>query len=289
MEYVHMPMSTDIDLCACITQHSADQLVAYKYVDREPLYLGYYFPPAYNPIQKHPAFIFIHGGAWESRMVFEDQSCWQGDYLGFLARYYANKGFVCISVDYRLVREHGQTPGYGLIDSYEDCCDAVEHILATANSFGIDAGKLYLLGESAGGHLAACVSTFQYRKQFSFAKVFLVNPITDLSDPTWCSYIPRSSQHTYLTEKSYEERIAFLSPLYQLDSQTSFTVLIHGGADSCVNLEQSIAFYRKMCSLSLPGDLHIIQETNHAFLLAEYTSELDACQTGISIINSYLF
>lgn len=222
-------------------------------------------------------------------MVFEDQSNWQGDYLGFLARYYAEKGFVCVSIDYRLVQDNGQAPGYGLIDSYEDCCDAVEYIHATASSFGIDTDRIYLSGESAGGHLAGCVSSLQYRKSFSFATVFLINPITDLNDPTWYSYVPRDSQHPFLAEKSLEERVTFLSPLHQLGSPANFTVLIHGDADSCVNPEHSIAFYRKMCSLSLPGDLHIIQHTDHAFLLAEYTQEVDTCHTEIKIVDSYLF
>lgn len=244
MEFFHDSIPADIDLAAYISRHSADKLVIYKYVDQE--YLGYYFPPAYDLNQNYPAFIFIHGGAWESRMVFEDQTCWQGDYLGYLARYYAEQGFVCISIDYRTVQNNGQAPGYKLLDSYEDCCDAVEYIYAAASQYGIDPNRFYLLGESAGGHLAACVSTFRYQRTFSFTTVFLINPVTDMHDPVWNSLVPRHSQHPQLSGKTLTQCADFLSPLHQLDGHTSPTVLILGSADTCVKEEHSFAFYRKL-------------------------------------------
>ncbi len=51
------------------------------------------------------------GGGWTSRTVFEDQRAWAGDHLGYLARYYADKGYISVSIDYRLMRENGEADG----------------------------------------------------------------------------------------------------------------------------------------------------------------------------------
>lgn len=95
----------ELDLSHAISFHSADVTVAYKEVAGNPVYLGYYLPTDFDQKNKYPLFVFVHGGGWSSHMIFSDQSQWQGDYLGYLARYYADKGFVCVSMDYRLARD----------------------------------------------------------------------------------------------------------------------------------------------------------------------------------------
>ena len=211
MEYFHKLQAKDLDLSSAITGHSADECVVYKSVDSKPLYLGFYFPKSYDKTHSYPAFVFIHGGSWENSKVFDDQPHWQGDYLGFLARYYAGKGFICVSIDYRLIKENGQVEGFGLIDSYEDCCDALDYIHAHAEDYGINTHKMFLLGESAGGHLAGAVATFHYHRRYHFKTVFLINPITDLNDPKWSQYVPRISCHKQLAGLALQERINFLS------------------------------------------------------------------------------
>ena len=81
---------------------------------------------------------------------------------------------------------------------------------------------------------------------------------------------------------------AVIEAVRQVDDAIGSVVLIHGEADSCVLPEHSKKFYQRMCELSKPCDLHIIEKTNHAFLLAEYTDNLTACKIGIDILNQYL-
>ncbi len=288
MKYDHPIQTTDVDFTPAVARHSADQCVVYKTVEGSPLYLGYYFPQAHNKSHRRPAFVFIHGGSWSGKMIFPGQPHWQGDYLGYLARYYADRGFVCISIDYRLVRNCGQTAGYELLDSYGDCCDALDYILSHAGEYGIDPGRINLLGESAGGHLAGAVATFRYDRSYTFQNVFLINPITDLNDPKWMPYVPAESMHPHLRGLSMPEKIAFLSPLSQANASTSPTVILHGSADISVDPNHAQAFYEKMCALSNTCDLHILEQTHHAFLVPEYSSEHAACRLAISIISSYM-
>lgn len=288
MKFFHKLKEVDIDLTDAILGHSADKSIIYKEVDGEPIYLGYYFPKDYDRAEKYATFIFIHGGGWENRKIFDDQSHWQGDYLGYLARYYADKGFLCVSMDYRIIKKHGQMAGYELIDSYEDCCDAMDYILGHADEYGADANNMYLLGESAGGHLAGALITFSHHRMYKFRKAILVNPITDLYDEKWQNRVPIESTNLYLHDLSKKERTKFLSPLYRMNQDTCDVLLIHGESDTCVNPEHSKKFYGKMNVLGNKCELHFIEKTNHAFLLAEYSKERTACSIAIDIINKFV-
>ena len=277
----------ELDLSHAISFHSADVTVAYKEVAGNPVYLGYYLPTDFDQKNKYPLFVFVHGGGWSSHMIFSDQSQWQGDYLGYLARYYADKGFVCVSMDYRLARDGGQAAGYEIIDCYEDCCSAMDYILEHAAEYGIDTEEMYLLGESAGGHLAGALATFHYDRSYSFKKAFLINPITHLEDK-WKVSVPVNSSHPRLAPLSLEERAVFLSPLYQISENTCDTVLIHGQSDVVVDPDHSKRFYKRMTELAGTCELHLIEDTGHAFLLAEYTKQMNACKIGIEIIDKVL-
>ena len=281
----HRLEDKEMDLSNAISRHSADKTIAYKTVSEEPIYLGYFLPPNFNKNHKYPLFVFVHGGGWSSHKIFDDQPHWQGDYLGYLARYYANKGFVCVSIDYRLSGDSGQTEGFGIIDCYEDCCDAMDYVIAHADEYGADVHNMYLLGESAGGHLAGALATFHYDRQYSYKKVFLFNPITHFYDG-WKGSVPVSSCHIRLAGLSFAQRAEFLSPLCQIHENVCEAVLIHGECDKVVDPEHSRKFYDRMAAFSKKCDLHLIEGTGHAFLLAEYTKQgLAACKIGIEIIN----
>lgn len=285
MKYFHELKEIKLDLKDAISRHSADKTIAYKEVSGEPVYLGYYLPKNYQQGKKYSVFIFVHGGGWSNHKVFDEQPYWQGDHLGFLARYYAEKGFLCVSVDYRLIRENGQAVGYEIIDCYEDCCDAVDYIINHAKEYGADIQNMYLLGESAGGHLAGALVTFDYDRKYQFKKAILVNPITHLEDK-WQNWMATNSRHSKLSELRLQEQIQFLSPLYHVSSRTCETILIHGESDTVVAPEHSKKFYEKMKAVSRLCELHIIEKTNHAFLLAEYKNQdLTACKIAIDIID----
>ena len=55
------------------------------------LILSLYEPPHYDAGGSYPLLVLVHGGGWQSRKVFADQAELAGDYLGFLARRYAEK------------------------------------------------------------------------------------------------------------------------------------------------------------------------------------------------------
>ena len=88
-----------------------------------------------------PCLIYIHGGGY----VIGDR-----DTHDHVCRKLANESRGAVmSIDYRLAPEHKFPTGV------EDCVAAAKWIAANAHEFGIDAAKLAVGGDSAGGNLSA--------------------------------------------------------------------------------------------------------------------------------------
>ena len=251
-----------IDLFGAIRNHSADEILPYKTVSGRSLSLACFYPADYQAAHAYPLILMIHGGAWNSRKVFDDQTEWAGDYLGFLARLFSQRDYVALSVDYRLLPDGKPSEEVRLEDLIQDCCDAVDFIRRKFKPESVE-----LLGESAGGYLAAAVD--MRLAAAVFHRVILVNPITDLTLDHWGAVVLDDS-----------ERIT-LSPALHISAQNSPTLLIHGDADATVSPEHSLRYHMGMQRAGAPCDLLLLQGAAHAFLLPEYYENTDACETAI--------
>lgn len=288
MIFHHDPHRETLDLSHSLIGHSGDETLCYKTVNGQQVQLSRYLPPAFDPGRRYPALFLIHGGAWYSRMIFPDQPDWQGDYLGFLARYFAEQGMTAFSIDYRLADEDGQAEGHQIADCCQDCLDAAAFLLDHAEKFGIDLNRVSILGESAGGHLAGYVAASFRRPGFQFRRAFLVNPLTDLTRDDWQIMVPRHSSHPLLAGLQPEQFGKALSPLFLFTAQACPVTLLHGEADSIVPPAHSQLLYDRLTQLDVPADLHWMANTDHAFLLAEYTPFQSACYAAVRIIHKYL-
>lgn len=106
-----------------------------------PLALRVYYPSAQAAL---PVTLFFHGGGW----VLCDL-----DSHDHLARSLAlASGSVVVSVDYRLAPET-RFPG-----PVEDCYAALQYVVNSASALGVDASRVAVAGDSAGGNLAIAVA-----------------------------------------------------------------------------------------------------------------------------------
>ena len=91
-----------------------------------------------------PAVMMIHGGGWNSGSP---------DLQRALATHLAAKGFVTITVEYRLIPESSYPA------AVIDLTDAMKWIANNANQYGIDKNRIAVSGCSAGGQLASLIGT----------------------------------------------------------------------------------------------------------------------------------
>ncbi len=131
-----------------------------------PIALRAYRPAGAVPQEVLPALVYFHGGGW----VIGDI-----DTHDVVCRQLANGARCAVfSVDYRKAPEH-RFPG-----AVEDCIAAVRHVAANAAALRVDAARIAVGGDSAGGNLAAVVA-LDARDSGSPAIVLqmLVYPATD--------------------------------------------------------------------------------------------------------------
>jgi acetyl esterase/lipase len=94
---------------------------------------------------RYPALVAVHGGGWQlgSREMYR----YWGPYL-------VGHGYVLFAVDYRLSR-----PGEPSFPAaVHDIRAAVQFLKGSGEAFKADAGRMALVGDSAGAHLAALVA-----------------------------------------------------------------------------------------------------------------------------------
>jgi acetyl esterase/lipase len=133
-----------------------DHDIVYKETDDYRLKFDVYYPGAIAAqyIGEKATIIFIHGGSWSSR----DRS----DGAAYL-KYFAAQGYVGFSIEYRLLELDGSPKksyvgDYNIEDMMEDVANFTHYLALNEggeNLHGADLDEVFLVGQSAGAHLAA--------------------------------------------------------------------------------------------------------------------------------------
>jgi acetyl esterase len=130
--------------------------------------LRVYKPLTLRKAATAPGLVFYHGGGWViGDLESHDVVC----------RQIATEAAIIVAaVDYRLAPEH-KFPA-----AVDDCIAATNWVAANAERLGIDASRLYVGGDSAGGNLAAVVA--MHARDHGGPRIrgqVLIYPVTDLA------------------------------------------------------------------------------------------------------------
>jgi acetyl esterase len=200
-----------------------------------------------------PAAIIVHGGGWV-----------RGDRLTEVQPLFAplsSAGIAWFSIDYRLSSDWTQ---FGT--AIEDVENAVRFVKKHASEYRIDPNRIALVGESAGGQLAAMAALNGNGDTHVSAVVALYTP-TDLVDLAKNStFVPqqlRESVRGTPLEFLMMARLRQLSPLYNLRADAPPFLLIHGTADHLVPFAQSEAMCNRMKSAGATCELYPVQGAGH--------------------------
>ena len=111
----------------------------------------------YRPKDKEgnlPVLLNIHGGAW----VYGDKKVYAP-----YCMYLASQGFAVVNASYRLAPKH-TFPA-----PLEDVGAMVEWAVDYAEEYGLDLSNLFLVGDSAGAHLATAYTAIQLNQEYAKA------------------------------------------------------------------------------------------------------------------------
>ena len=204
-----------------------DQVISYG--DKAFQYAEHWRPATTKSV---PLIILIHGGCWLNEYA--------ADHVRPLASKLAERGYAVWSVEYRRVGDIGG----GWPGSFEDILDSINKVRDLEN---IDLNNIFLLGHSAGGHLALWAasrfpenSIFSHKLQLKIKGVIELAAISNLVEYAQgnnsCERV--TSRLLGGSPKTHFNRYELTSP-HLLPLGTNAT-LIHGEADSIVNISQSV-------------------------------------------------
>jgi predicted esterase len=136
-----------------VFEHLKIDSVQYRVIDGRPLFMDVYQPDGDTAIIR-PLVIFAHGGSF----IHGNRKC---DRLPAMCRYLAERGYVAVSIDYRLatlVRMASKASAFKVITkSVADGRASVAWFLndiEKGNTYRVDKNKIFFGGSSAGAILA---------------------------------------------------------------------------------------------------------------------------------------
>ncbi len=190
---------------------------------------------------QRPGLVIVHGGGWAGN----DKRMGQ---WGKLPLEYAQKGYVAISVNYRL---SGEAPFPACV---EDVMCAVRWFRAHAEELSIDPKRIGGYGNSAGAHLVAMLGLAgpkaelagdgPYQEQSS-----LLNAVCASAVPTdFLNWHVPIEDHRVLApllagpEGTLMERARKASPITYVHADAPPFLIIHGTADRTVDVSQADRF-----------------------------------------------
>jgi len=160
---------------------------------------------------------------------------------------------------------------------------AIKYIKDNAERYNIDPDKVFAVGFSAGGHLAATVGTLWHGKESEkyFGDTEKVKPnglILSYPVISGGEYAHRGSFNNLLGEgrMNDEKWIDYLSLENRVDEKTPRTFLWHTNGDTAVPCENSLFFALELRKHGVPLELHIFEKGPHGIATANtLTNERD--------------
>lgn len=227
--------------------------------------------------QKSPLIVFVHGGGWRS-----------GDKKAFdHAIELVNNGYAVASVNYRLSNK-SKFPA-----QIHDIKTAIRWLRFNANKYNINKEKVGIWGISAGGNLASLVGVSSGVSEFegSFLgnkqQASNVQAVVDWFgpvDPTKIIPLQKNANKNYSVYydaagqllgnkplKDYSNyTIATMNPLTYIDKDDPPFLIMHGGEDGVVPVNQSRLFYNKLKKINIdviykeyPNEVHHLGKDKH--------------------------
>lgn len=182
-----------------------------------------------------PALLSVHGGRWRAGN--------RTDASSIKVAQWAELGFFAMSIDYRLV---GGSPAPA---PYVDLRCAIRWLHAHADDYGIDPERVYLIGQSAGGHMVSLAGTLgdgPYPKAGGWNNARSdVRAVISVAGPYELNTLSWGNLWTPVTGNVDEAR-RVASPIVHVSAATKPMLVIHSDDDKSVPIQQAVDMVEKL-------------------------------------------
>jgi acetyl esterase/lipase len=152
-----------------------------------------------------------------------------------------------------------------------DAQQAIRMVREKAASWNIQPNKIGIMGFSAGGHLAATLST-QFEKDTRPDFSILIYPVISMDK----SIAHMGSRNNLIGKHPTDEMIKLYSNELQVTTNTPPSFLIHASDDDAVPVENSLYYYQALNKNNVPTEMHIYPKGGHGFGLANGNRSLES-------------
>ena len=191
------------------------------------------------------AVVVVPGGGYRKVCI---------EYDGFgVAQYLRSIGITAVVVKYRLPNGHREIP-------FEDTLEAMRFLRKEGAKWGVDPNQVGILGSSAGGYLAAHLSTVTPDNEKPAFAVLIYPVITGTV---------RSTHHgtfaNMLGKYRTEADVEYYSLENRVNAQTPPTLLLLADDDLTVPTISSIRYYKALKAHGVPAAMHIFPSGGHGW------------------------
>lgn len=201
---------------------------------------------------KLPAIISVHGGRWQGGHKRDASTIKVEQWAGF--------GFFAMSLDYRLV---GCTPAPAC---YQDLLCAIRYVHAHAAQYNIDTRRIFLIGQSAGGHLVSLAATLGdgpwprtggwEKASNDFCAAISVAACYELPTLNWGKiWTP--------TGEDPDKARALASPVNHVHKDSKPLLLMHSDNDKSVPIENALLMVEALKKAGANFSFHRYPEMGH--------------------------
>lgn len=184
-----------------------------------------------------------------------------------VAEWFNSLGIAAFVLKYRMPTD--LTMKNKSVGPLQDAQEAMRYVRQNAAKWNINPNKIGILGFSAGGHLAATLSTHYddkvYESKFNVSArpdfSLLIYPVISMQN----EITHKGSQTNLLGKNPSQELIDSFSNEKRITSKTPPAFLIHATDDTVVIPENSINYYLGLKKNGVSAELHLYEKGGHGF------------------------
>lgn len=216
-----------------------------------------FFPNVTKPNQT--AVIILPGGGYQHLAIDKEGTK--------VAQWFNSLGIPAFVLKYRLPSDLIMKNKN--VGPLQDAQEAIRYVRQNAAKWNIDPNKIGILGFSAGGHLAATLSTHYDDKVYESAYEIsarpdfslLIYPVISMQN----DITHKGSQTNLLGNNPSQDLINSFSNEKKVTAKTPPAFLIHATDDTVVLPENSIDYYLALKKNGVTAELHLYEKGGHGF------------------------